>query len=224
MSFDQNNELPRDYDLEGACYPSEAHFRSPRTHGQGLVHKQRLHAQTLSVSPNNMPTQSDTLIVDVISDPAEDVDVGQTLKLSPSHLAQIQKHSTPNFQNDRLQDFVQRDITDQSNFLTLLMIELPLLWVIPIALMCSTYLSVRSAGSCLTLEVISGPSRGFRCSVNSTNPSRLPLTLGRVSPSDLLIKDSEVSGKHALIKWNLDVNPFCSLGLAIGFFKLYGVQ
>jgi protein phosphatase len=28
--------------------------------------------------------------------------------------------------------------------------------------------------------------------------------LGRVSPSDLLIKDSEVSGKHALIKWNLD--------------------
>ncbi|KAK7308175.1 hypothetical protein VNO77_41772 [Canavalia gladiata] len=167
--FNQNNELPRDYDLEGACYPSEAHFRSPRTHGQGLVHKQRV--QGLSISPN-MP-QGDTLVVDVISEPSsEEVDVGQTLKLPTAHLAQIQKHGTPIFQNDSLQDFVQRDISDQR--------------------------------SCLTLEVISGPSRGLRCSAQSTNPSRLPLTLGRVSPSDLLIKDSEVSGKHALIKWNLD--------------------
>ncbi|KAE9606444.1 putative protein-serine/threonine phosphatase [Lupinus albus] len=58
--------------------------------------------------------------------------------------------------------------------------------------------------SCLTLEVITGPSCGLHCSVQSTNPSRLPLTLGRVSPIDLLIKDSEVSGKHALINWNLD--------------------
>ncbi|KAJ1384334.1 SMAD/FHA domain superfamily [Sesbania bispinosa] len=173
VSFNQSNELPRDYDLEGACYPNEAHYRSPRTHGQGLVHKQRLQsqAQALSVS-SNLPQGGDTLIVDVISDPSEDVDVGQTLKLSPAHLAHIQNHTTPNFQNDRLQDFVQRDISDQR--------------------------------SCLTLEVISGPSRGLRCSVQSTNPSRLPLTLGRVSPSDLLIKDSEVSGKHALIKWNLD--------------------
>ena len=88
----------------------------------------------------------------------------------------------------------------------------------------STCICVRSAGSCLTLEVISGPSRGLRCSVQSTNSSRMPLTLGRVSPSDLLIKDSEVSGKHALIKWNLDVNSLCSLGPAFGFFKMYGVQ
>ena len=70
----------------------------------------------------------------------------------------------------------------------------------------SPYLSVRSAGSSLTLEVISGPSRGDRCSISSKNTSRLPLTLGRVSPSDLLVKDSEVSGKHALINWNLNVN------------------
>lgn len=70
----------------------------------------------------------------------------------------------------------------------------------------SSYLSVRSAGSCLTLEVISGPSLGLRCSVQSTNTSRLPLTLGRVSPSDLLLKDSEVSGKHAMINWNSNVN------------------
>ncbi|CAJ2650996.1 unnamed protein product [Trifolium pratense] len=172
-----HNELPRDYDLEGACYPNEVNFRSPRTHGQGLVHKQRLHNH--SVSPN-FP-QGDTLIVDVISDHhhSEDVaDVTQVFKLPPPPLlAQI--HQKPNStttnnnnQNDRVQDFVQRDITDQR--------------------------------SCLTLEVITGPSCGLRCSVQSTNPSRLPLTLGRVSPSDLLIKDSEVSGKHALIKWNLD--------------------
>ncbi|KAK7366522.1 hypothetical protein VNO80_08515 [Phaseolus coccineus] len=164
------NELPRDYDLEGACYPSEVLFRSPRTHGQGLVHKQRL--QTLSVPPT-APQCGDTLVVDVISDPSsDDVDVGQTLRLSSAQLAQFQKQGTPNFRNDRLQDLVQWNISDQR--------------------------------SCLTLEVINGPSRGLRCSVQSINSSRLPLTLGRVSPSDLLIKDSEVSGKHAMIKWNLD--------------------
>ncbi|ESW29154.1 hypothetical protein PHAVU_002G047600 [Phaseolus vulgaris] len=168
--LNQINELPRDYDLEGACYPSEVLFRSPRTHGQGLVHKQRL--QTLPVPPT-APQCGDTLVVDVISDPSsDDVDVGQTLRLSSAQLAQFQKQGTPNIRNDRLQDLVQWNISDQR--------------------------------SCLTLEVINGPSRGLRCSVQSTNSSRLPLTLGRVSPSDLLIKDSEVSGKHAMIKWNLD--------------------
>jgi protein phosphatase len=70
----------------------------------------------------------------------------------------------------------------------------------------SSYIAVRIAGSCLTLEVISGPSRGLCCSVQSINTSKLPLTLGRVSPSDLVLKDSEVSGKHAMINWNLNVN------------------
>ncbi|KAM7259509.1 hypothetical protein ACFE04_015250 [Oxalis oulophora] len=37
---------------------------------------------------------------------------------------------------------------------------------------------------------------------NSTNGSRLPLTIGRVHPSDLVLNDSEVSGKHAMINWN----------------------
>lgn len=71
-----------------------------------------------------------------------------------------------------------------------------------------SYLLVRSAGgagSSLALEVISGPSRGLRCTIQSTNTSGLPLTLGRVQPSDLLLKDSEVSGKHARINWNLKV-------------------
>ncbi|XP_011021577.1 PREDICTED: protein phosphatase 2C 70 isoform X1 [Populus euphratica] len=62
-------------------------------------------------------------------------------------------------------------------------------------------------GSCLSLEVISGPSRGLCCSVQSISASRLPLTLGRVS-SDLLLKDSEVSGKHAMINWNADKNKW----------------
>lgn len=107
MSYNNNqsNELPRDYDLEGACCPNEAHFRNPRSHG--LVYKQRL---------LNVP-QGDSLVLDVIS---ADVDVGQTLKLPPAQLAEIQKHGTPDFlPNDRVQDFVQRDILDQSNFLTL---------------------------------------------------------------------------------------------------------
>ncbi|KAM7488635.1 hypothetical protein LguiB_026119 [Lonicera macranthoides] len=56
--------------------------------------------------------------------------------------------------------------------------------------------------SILMLEVTSGPSRGLRCSIESTNTSGLPLTLGRVSPSNFIVKDSEVSGKHAIIDWN----------------------
>ncbi|KAL8128620.1 hypothetical protein V2J09_017775 [Rumex salicifolius] len=56
----------------------------------------------------------------------------------------------------------------------------------------------------LTLEVIAGPSQGLIHSIQSTSTSILPLTLGRVPPGDLLFKDSEISGKHAMINWNLD--------------------
>lgn len=63
---------------------------------------------------------------------------------------------------------------------------------------------ITKQGSSLMLEVVAGPSRGLQHSVQSTNTSSLPLTLGRVPPSDLLLKDSEVSGKHAMINWNLD--------------------
>ncbi|KAI3786747.1 hypothetical protein L1987_40673 [Smallanthus sonchifolius] len=58
--------------------------------------------------------------------------------------------------------------------------------------------------SILNLEVISGPSCSAQYYVQSTNKSKLPLTLGRVSPSDVLIVDSEVSGKHGMINWNLN--------------------
>nr|ATP84484.1 KAPP [Corylus heterophylla x Corylus avellana] len=160
------NELPRDYDLEGACPQNEGHFHSPWNYR--LIHKQRLPP----VSPHI--TQGDSLVVEVISDPTEDVLVGQTLKrpLASDHLVDVLKHGRQSLEDDRFQEFVHNDILDQR--------------------------------SCLTLEVISGPSRGIRCSVQSINTSKLPLTLGRVSPSDLLLKDSEVSGKHAMINWNLN--------------------
>ncbi|XP_042021626.1 protein phosphatase 2C 70-like isoform X2 [Salvia splendens] len=57
-------------------------------------------------------------------------------------------------------------------------------------------------GSILKLEVVSGPARGLQYSVKSTNATELPVTIGRVSPGDLILKDSEVSGKHAMINWN----------------------
>ncbi|GFZ14119.1 kinase associated protein phosphatase [Actinidia rufa] len=66
------------------------------------------------------------------------------------------------------------------------------------------FIPKENAGSILTLEVLSGPSRGLCCSVQSTNATRLPLTLGRVAPSDLILKDSEISGKHVMINWNLN--------------------
>ncbi|MQL83049.1 hypothetical protein Taro_015526 [Colocasia esculenta] len=58
--------------------------------------------------------------------------------------------------------------------------------------------------SSLSLEVISGPSTGLQCSRQSTNPSDLPLTLGRISSSDVVLEDPGVSGKHAVINWNKD--------------------
>uniref|UniRef100_A0A0D9W0I9 protein-serine/threonine phosphatase n=1 Tax=Leersia perrieri TaxID=77586 RepID=A0A0D9W0I9_9ORYZ len=57
-------------------------------------------------------------------------------------------------------------------------------------------------GSNLALEVIAGPSHGTNHYMQSGNKSMLPVTLGRVPPSHLVIKDSEVSGKHAQIDWN----------------------
>ncbi|XP_073125166.1 protein phosphatase 2C 70 [Henckelia pumila] len=56
--------------------------------------------------------------------------------------------------------------------------------------------------STIMLEVISGPSSGLRYSIQSTDTSKLPVTIGRVLPSNILLKDSEVSGKHAMINWN----------------------
>lgn len=42
--------------------------------------------------------------------------------------------------------------------------------------------------------------------MKSTNTSELPVTIGRVSPGDVILRDSEVSGKHAMINWNANVS------------------
>ncbi|KAL4273565.1 hypothetical protein GQ457_13G015570 [Hibiscus cannabinus] len=165
LTQDQSNDLTRNYDLEGECYQNEALLLPTRN--KGLVHKQRIS----SASPHL--AQGDGLVLDVISDPSEDILVGQTLKrpLATEQLIEALKLSRPeNKSQNNIQEFVPKAISDHR--------------------------------SCLSLEVVSGPSRGTRCSVQSTNTSRLPLTLGRVSPSDLLLKDAEVSGKHAMITWN----------------------
>lgn len=170
------NDFARTSALEGSRVQLEGSFSAPRTHG--LVCKQR--PPPTDVHAN----QGGSLILDVISEPLEDVSVGQTLKCSPvsSVILEDRKHARKEEQNydtasvladDRYRVSVPKDIPDQRS--------------------CS-----------LTLEVISGPSCGLRCTLQSANTSRLPFTLGRVPPSDLLLKDSEVSGKHAMINWNLN--------------------
>jgi protein phosphatase len=55
-----------------------------------------------------------------------------------------------------------------------------------------------SAGSHIALEDV-GPSYGINRYLQSDNTSMLPMTLGRIPQSDLVLKHSEVSGKHAQI-------------------------
>ncbi|KAF8394424.1 hypothetical protein HHK36_020632 [Tetracentron sinense] len=175
----QNSELVRDHVLEESCLITEGSFNSPRTHG--LIYKQRLPSADAQSIQGMQFISCDSLVLDVISDPSEDLLVGHTLKntLLVNRSFEERKHLkkgdisyglTLSSGNDNYRESVAKDIADQR--------------------------------SSLSLEVISGPSRGLRCSLQSTNTSRLPLTLGRVSPSDLLLKDSEVSGKHAHINWN----------------------
>ncbi|GLT78455.1 hypothetical protein SLA2020_499910 [Shorea laevis] len=148
-------------------------LRSARA--QGLVHKQRF-----PFAPSHS-TQGDSLILDVRSDASEDASIGQTIKHPAwtDQLIEEQKHGRQEDQIDKLRFGVKN-----GKFLD----YLPKV--------------IHDQRSCLSLEVVSGPSCGFCYSVLSTSSSKLPLTLGRVPPSDLLLKDSEVSGKHAMINWN----------------------
>ena len=60
------------------------------------------------------------MVLEVISDPTEDVLVGQTLKrpLASDHLVDVLKHGRQSLEDDRFQEFVHKDIPDQSNFLS----------------------------------------------------------------------------------------------------------
>ncbi|XP_058077705.1 protein phosphatase 2C 70 isoform X2 [Magnolia sinica] len=169
------NDLSRSCDLEGSSAQIDGSFSSPSTHG--LVYKQRIPSADAHVS------QGAALILDVISEPPEHLLVGQTLKrtLVPSWPVEGRKHIRKD------EGYCNSVSFDDDKY----QVSLPQ--------------DTTDQRSSLTLEVISGPSRGLRCSLQSTNASRFPLTLGRVPPSDLLLKDSEVSGKHAMINWNLNV-------------------
>ncbi|XP_034911427.1 protein phosphatase 2C 70 [Populus alba] len=175
---DQGNELTRSNDLEGAYSQNEGLLPSPWTHE--LVYKQRLP----SASPQL--NQGDSIVLDVVSDQIEELSADQTLRcLSLTEpLAEVQKHARQEDQSPNLKYGLENDLRQEF-----------------------APKVITDQRSCLSLEVISGPSRGLRCSVQSISASRLPLTLGRVS-SDLLLKDSEVSGKHAMINWNADKNKW----------------
>lgn len=58
---------------------------------------------------------------------------------------------------------------------------------------------------------MAGSSYGHCCSRLSTNTFMLPMIIGRVPPSDFIVKDSEVSGKHAQINWNMNVSIISQL-------------
>ncbi|KAG4210186.1 hypothetical protein ERO13_A02G029700v2 [Gossypium hirsutum] len=176
LAQDQSNDLTRNYDLDGECHLNAALLRPPRT--QGLVHKQRLSSASRRLA------LGDSVVGDV-SDPLDGILVGQTLKrrVVTEHLVELQTHGRPENQSQNLRFGTENDRPQES---------------VP------NTDAISDQRSCLSLQVVSGPSCGLHCSVLSTSTARLPLTLGRVPPSYLLLKDYEVSGKHAMITWNLN--------------------
>ncbi|KAG7551219.1 Forkhead-associated (FHA) domain [Arabidopsis thaliana x Arabidopsis arenosa] len=169
----QTSEVTREYDLEGACYQNDGLLHSSLT--EGRFYKQRL--------PSSSPhfTQGESFVLEVISEPSDNALVGQTLKLpaEKGSLTEVQTYDWQNNRNENLQYDLEKDrLINLSPGL------------------------VENQRSWLSLEVIAGPAIGLQHVVNSTSSSKLPVKLGRVSPSDLALKDSEVSGKHAQITWN----------------------
>ncbi|GAB2295189.1 hypothetical protein Dimus_029364 [Dionaea muscipula] len=141
---------------------------------QGLTYKPRLSSPAFHLA------RGGSFVVD-IGDPSEDLLVGQTLKhpLVIRPLSEEQKDSTKADANSK---FPLEDDSFELSFTK----------------------NIPEQGNCLTLEVITGPSRGLCYSLRSTYSSKLPLILGRNTPSDLVLKDPEVSGTHAMIKWNFN--------------------
>uniref|UniRef100_A0A1J3FE42 protein-serine/threonine phosphatase n=2 Tax=Noccaea caerulescens TaxID=107243 RepID=A0A1J3FE42_NOCCA len=169
----QTSEATREYDLEGACYPNEGLLRSSLT--EGRAYKQRLP----SSSPH--PTQGESFVLEVISEPSDNALVGQTLK-HPAEKVSFEEVQTYDWQNKRSKN-LQHDL--EKDRLAELSPGL-----------------IKDQRSWLSLEVIAGPAIGLQYAVHSKSTSKLPVNLGRVSPADMVLKDSEVSGKHAQITWN----------------------
>ncbi|GFQ06386.1 protein phosphatase 2c 70, partial [Phtheirospermum japonicum] len=144
------------------------------THSVSVAPKQRL----LSAPP--LLTHSDSFILD-IPNTSDDSLVGQTLKRPASRFSDEWVYDKREDINYTPKYGADKDTPKD---------------FIP------TYTVKR--GSILMLEVISGPSRGLQHSIESTDTSKLPVSIGRVSPGDLIVRDSEVSGKHAMINWNVN--------------------
>ncbi|KAG2300116.1 hypothetical protein Bca4012_011724 [Brassica carinata] len=169
----QTSEVSREYDLEEASFQSEGLLRSSLTEGRG-VYKQRLP----SSSPHHL-TQGESFDLQIISEPSDNAMVGETLKQHPAEKVSFEEVQTYESQSRNLQQHdLEKDRLSQLS---------------PGV--------VKDQRSWLSLEVISGPSLGLQYAVHSTSTSKLPVSLGRVS-SDMILKDSEVSGKHAQITWN----------------------
>ncbi|KAL7584790.1 hypothetical protein Lser_V15G44712 [Lactuca serriola] len=173
-----SDEVESNIDEHHRNSPSEGPYHQTDGHLSSHQNHGVVHKHRLPPRPPQVKvSHGDSLILD-ISDPSESVVVGQTLKRPL-----VIKESAGD------EDYgAKEDISNKSRIKS------------------DNDSSRRTADqrSILTLEVISGPSRGARYSVQSTNKSKLPLILGRVSPSDVLVTDSEVSGKHAKINWNLN--------------------
>ncbi|CAN7126877.1 unnamed protein product, partial [Brassica rapa subsp. narinosa] len=118
--------------------------------------------------------ESESFDLQIISEPSDNALVGETLK-HPADKVSSQEVQTYGSQQPDL----EKDILSEL----------------------SPRVVVKDQRSWLSLEVIAGPSVGLQYAVNSTSTSKLPVKLGRVS-SDMILKDSEVSGKHAQITWN----------------------
>ncbi|XP_009120903.1 protein phosphatase 2C 70 isoform X1 [Brassica rapa] len=118
--------------------------------------------------------QGESFDLQIISEPSDNALVGETLK-HPADKVSSQEVQTYGSQQPDL----EKDILSEL----------------------SPRVVVKDQRSWLSLEVISGPSVGLQYAVQSTSTSKLPVKLGRVS-SDMILKDSEVSGKHAQITWN----------------------
>ncbi|ONK78018.1 uncharacterized protein A4U43_C02F13340 [Asparagus officinalis] len=129
--------------------------------------------------------QGDSLILDVVSETADSQQVSQTLKRASvsSRPVEEAKHVRKGYTASDLPSFGGKG---RAHFSAI------------------KAKSVGALRSSLNLEVIAGPAYGVCCSRLSTNTSMLPVIIGRVLPSNFVVKDSEVSGKHALINWNVN--------------------
>ncbi|KAG0470166.1 hypothetical protein HPP92_016866 [Vanilla planifolia] len=180
---EQNHDLTRN-SVEESSIEVDGSIYSPRTlavfgdvnfpRKHGLLNKKR-------ISTNVKISAGDSLVLDVPCDTSQDIQVVQTLNWAPISSSPCEGVNHVRGKDGSCDVEV---ISDKGQT------------------QISAIRDVAFLRSGINLEVIAGPSAGLCCSRYSTDTTILPLTLGRVSPSDLILKDSEVSGRHAFIDWN----------------------